>query len=611
MATAIDLSTVLAGAAKGLASALAKRFIATLEVQVKGNHANSAQTLTPRIESHLDYVIGWSERIEFFGLGHALETDSATVALGVSTTPRHFSALTRSDDWDEAALLASNRHILLLGDPGAGKSTTLKRLCRLVLREQVDPADCVQFPIVLRLRLLPLTKSLYEWIADALGLQYETKFDQSHEVRSAAEGTAARSLQKQMVGDRELDSVIGDLLDETAPLLCIDGLDEIPTERRLKLEQELSQLATRLRRAKVIATMRSGAHLRNQESFDAVELLPLTGPQIEDIASKALGDADAFLEAIKQIPNQDALRRPIALTQLIALYKVRGTLPDQPSVATKKLLALYLEEWDFQNRVNRESRYACLTPERKADFLAAAAFHLTFRIGASNFSRHTLERVYQDIHASFGLPEAEAAKVAEEIETHTGIIVRVGPDHHEFCHLSIQEYLAASYLVRNPFSPEVFDCLAKQPAPTAISVVLASDSVNWLSHIILHSQTQHRLPELADSIVEFLRRLILERPFFYQSGLLGYTLLSIAFEFVERDDVNELLQKLLMQDAVRKSLLGALKAYTVRAASTDTEAVAWALRRSPQLSDSLFAPRFGRLSRGLITEEEMAALIGA
>ena len=389
-------------------------------------------------------------------------------------------------------------------------------------------------------------------------------------------------------------------------------MDEIPTGRRNTLEAELATLAAKLRKARLIITTRSGDYTRNIEGLDAIELLPLSDGQIAEIASSILGDATHFLDGIRNIPNRESLRRPIALTQILVLFRSRGALPDQPSVTTKKLIALYLEEWDFHNRLHRESRYANFPPERKFDFLSAMSFHLMYRSGSQSFTFHrsTLERIYGDIHQSFGLPAAEASRVAQEIETHTGIIIQTGLDDHEFTDLPTQEFLAASYIVRDPFSLNIFEYLGRYPGPVALSVVLAADPVAWLAHIFLHSDTQRRLLELSNTVSEFLRRLMLERPYFYESGMLGYTIVTLADKFAERSSAMEALDELLSLPSVRPSLATALAAYSVSTATPEDQTLTLALRRAPSLGGALVASEAPRIPPAWLTPEQLCALHG-
>jgi len=63
----------------------------------------------------------------------AVNTDTHTQALRVTSTPRRFYGRITSDIFDENNLLLRKTNTIILGDPGAGKTTTLKRLIRSVI----------------------------------------------------------------------------------------------------------------------------------------------------------------------------------------------------------------------------------------------------------------------------------------------------------------------------------------------------------------------------------------------------------------------------------------------------------------------------------------------
>ena len=227
----MNSTIALAGLGKALASVLAKRLVDALADRVKARHTNTEHTITPRLENHLNGILGWSERIPFYGLSQALDTDTVSVELGISATPRRFSAGRQAADWDEDKVLSAPSHLLLLGDPGAGKSTTLKRLCRrLLLEGSKHVGDQLQFPILLRLRHMPLNESLYQWLASAMGIAWKPEVREGYDSSRAQHRSylpdpgpsESNSTGRLLVGDRELSEVMVELIDEARPLICVE-----------------------------------------------------------------------------------------------------------------------------------------------------------------------------------------------------------------------------------------------------------------------------------------------------------------------------------------------------------------------------------------------------
>src|SRR5947209_17340551 len=87
--------------------------------------ADEKSSLPDRLDYHLREVAAWSSVIQIFGMIDPKDTDDATVPLGIDL-PRRFSDLrARGTIRQETDLLEDDRHYVVLGDPGSGKTTTL------------------------------------------------------------------------------------------------------------------------------------------------------------------------------------------------------------------------------------------------------------------------------------------------------------------------------------------------------------------------------------------------------------------------------------------------------------------------------------------------------
>ena len=112
--------------------------------------------------------------------------------------------------------------------------------------------------------------------------------------------------------------------------------------------------------------------------------------------------------------------------------------------------------------------------DRKSEFLANLAYVLTMSVNGSRYTKSDLVSAYGKMHDNFGLPGKEAAKVANELESHTGLFVQSGYDAFEFSHKSLQEYLTAEFIVRLPSIPEPQRTLLRLPNELAIATAISS-----------------------------------------------------------------------------------------------------------------------------------------
>lgn len=520
------------------------------------------------VERHLTEVANWVTTFQFYGMGSPQSVEQSTIALDLYAQPRRFQSATEASTTKrETDLLSDPNHCLMLGEPGSGKTTTIKRLALTMLRESpVDESDVLQYPIVIRLREMLEGDSLYSKLADLFGLEIKRHEKITIIKARDSRGRIIDEEKKHIemrIGKDKVEDVIPKFLNESRALLFLDGLDELRTEHREYIRDEIVKLARHLTTSKIIVSCRTGDYTKNMEGFIINEICPLSEEQILAIKDRWLGPKDTeFMKRFRSLPYYDVADRPLLLTQLLFIYKRYGYLPDQPSQIYAKLVHLLLEEWDAQSGVHRVSKYSGFDPTKKADFLAALAYQLTYSLQITRFRESDLVKAYLAICAGFNLPRGEATQVAQEIQTHTGIILMGPSDIYEFCHLSLQEYLCAFFLVRSPLETMSVEYLAKYAAPLAISVALSSNSSNWFATLILYFKNMNNFDEA--SMASFLSRIVVECPSFQKSEPLGFAMLRLFKHYQYNSKVCQYSEHMLKTQTVLESVATALRSYTLR-----------------------------------------------
>lgn len=529
-----------------------KEFFALAKSRLAKKLDKSAPSWTPifdRMEEYLGGVLRWSSRIQFFGMSEAEDTDYATVGLRFGFEPRRFRGMGSTGiTIGEPDLLTDINHYVILGDPGSGKTTTLKRLARAVMvNEAISSTDIYRYPVVLLLREHVAATDPERIVADVLGIPYEVLQDR------VGPGFCVS-------GKEPLFDVIVRFLNASNAIMMLDGLDELPERTRRLFEKWAVKLSYRLEGSKIIITARSGDYYRHLDGFNVLELCPLAPDQARQIAERWLHNPDEFLQTLRDLPYHDVADRPLLLTQLIILFRREGALPEQPSHVYRRLLRLLLEDWDKERGINRSTRYAGFDPDRKADFLAALSYRLTYRVNNTWFTIQDLTSVYKRLHHLFGLPQSEAAQVAEEIASHSGLINASGSGY-EFSHMSFQEYLCACHLVREPFPEHLEQYVADRPGPLAVAVAISSSPANWFAGLILKEIPFRAFSR--ESFRSFLSRLQLERPMFDISIELGIAAMLLFYESASDSNLREAIRFLFQDASVLDSMGRALRFYVV------------------------------------------------
>lgn len=292
---------------------------------------------------------------------------------------------------------------------------------------------------------------------------------------------------------------------------------------------DLRQLLLFSGRFRVFLTSRAGEFRWKLENAHVRTLVPLTEGLIRQFAVRWLGSekATTFLRAIEKSPYAGTEVRPLTLAYLCAIYERGGGIPEKPKTVYRRVSRIYLEEWDEERLIRRVSRYAEFEVDRKEGFLKALAYELTLRTDATTFSHTTLEDIYRDIHADFGLPARQARLVAAELESHTGLIVQVDFEEYEFSHKALQEYLAAEHIRSLPLSPSV---VVRLPNELAIAVALSSRSYVYFIGVVDALVRRSGNQSLRDFTPTFLGRLVVERADLRPVATLGWAYLLLFAE---------------------------------------------------------------------------------
>jgi len=426
-------------------------------------------TLESKLEQHLEEVHQWCSEVVLRDMVHAKKVHQIYVDLETYVIPREM----RIEDEELAsipldlALLTKNDHCLLQGQPGAGKTTSTKKLCWNFFE---DPSVVdFRIPVLIRLRDLASSDSS---IVDSLLRLVRPVFTNSQ--------TTVELPAKQ----RDLCLT---LLDRMQALLILEGYDELPNvAAKETVLKEIMYLVRRFSRSKILITCRTAEIQASLPQTRTYEIAPLTIAQIRMFAGKWIedsGKAKLFVDEVLGSPFADTAIKPLMLANLCAIFERTQKVPTLPKTVYRKVVSLLTEEWDEQRMIR--------VRENKVDFLSNLAYELT-KMGLSTFETNQILEAYGIICGKFDLPEDAGNLVLREVEANTGLIIKSASDRFEFLHKSIQEYLTAEHLVKLPSLRPMEHLLMNMPSELAIATALSSDSSGYFVQLVSDSLNKIR-----------------------------------------------------------------------------------------------------------------------
>ncbi len=199
---------------------------------------------------------------------------------------------------DKFKQLPKGRTLLILGEPGGGKTTTLLELTReLLISAEHDYTQ--PLPVVFNLSSWETKQSIAEWLVQQLHIQYQVSKE-----------TGKNWLQNQQL------------------LLMLDGLDEINILARDACVQAINQFSLEFGQTEIVVTSRLQDYelLSNRLKVEAaVYLQPLSLEQIDAYLTKAGGELAAFKQALKQdVILQELARSPLMLSIITLAYQAKS-----------------------------------------------------------------------------------------------------------------------------------------------------------------------------------------------------------------------------------------------------------------------------------------------
>ncbi|MFF3329380.1 NACHT domain-containing protein [Streptomyces sp. NPDC002888] len=322
------------------------------------------------------------------------------------------------------------QRIVVVGDPGAGKTTMLRHLA-LRMARRTEGETLPELPAYVELFRFVESghDSLLDYLAEYWTDQYGFADARDYVAEKLTDGTAALLLDG-------LDEVLGG---ESA---------EVAAGAYHRVTEEIARLATRFPRALIATTCRRHGWQGGLQQFQVLEALDFEWPQIETFIANWFGDRDRRRRGLVRALSANArlqtlATNPLLLSLIAIVYERDLELPERRAALYRRCVEVLLREWDAHRKVTRYSRF---TTDRKQDLLKQIAWHYHQR-GRRYFREDELLELIADFLPTIDLPRTDSRAILDEIAAQYGLLKAQAHGWYGFLHLTLQEHFAATALL--------------------------------------------------------------------------------------------------------------------------------------------------------------------
>jgi predicted NACHT family NTPase len=329
------------------------------------------------------------------------------------------------------ALEAVERHdkLMILGKPGAGKTTFLKWLA---LQCNGGKFNQNRVPLFITLKEFAETDGQ----PDLLGF-------------------IAKQLTECGI---ENGLVVGTKILQTGrSIVLLDGLDEVRSQDHDRVLNTIRQTAEKFDASQFVITCRIAAKEYIFEQFTEVEVADFDNKQIANFACKWFQPkdpikAEEFPKELKANPRlKELATNPLLLTLLCLVFEEGGRFPANRAELYTEGLDILLKKWDAKRNIKREEVYKQLSLQGKKDLLSQVAYNAFERSDYFFKQRFVEEQIWdyiRDLPNPHTAPETlqlDIEAAIKSIESQHGLLVERARGIYSFSHLTFHEYFTARW----------------------------------------------------------------------------------------------------------------------------------------------------------------------
>ncbi|MEM9569243.1 MAG: NACHT domain-containing protein, partial [Cyanobacteria bacterium P01_E01_bin.34] len=297
------------------------------------------------------------------------------------------------------------QYLMVLGGPGAGKSTFLRKMGMEALQFKQERGfhhECI--PVFVELKRFK-----------ELPIDIETHIEKEFAT----------------CGFPEPQKFTEGALKAGKLLVLLDGLDEVPTANRSEAVMQIQDFVDRYSKNRFIASCRIAAYNQNFRRFTDISVAEFDDEQIQDFIDNWFGkESNRANDCWEEVSKNEAVgvkelaQTPLLLTLVCLLFEKGGELPARRATLYERALRVLLEEWNASKALERDKPYKGLDTRAKESLLATIAYDF-FEQDQLFFPRRELARTIETVLKEEILPEErriDGDMVLKAIEVQHGIL---------------------------------------------------------------------------------------------------------------------------------------------------------------------------------------------
>lgn len=321
----------------------------------------------------------------------------------------------------------------VLGSPGSGKSTFLRRIGLECLIYYSNPiAEAYQH------NCIPVLIELKRFKNESVNLNklIQNEFE--------------------IAGFPESSRFLDRALKDGMLLILLDGLDEVPESKLSEVLEHIKDFTDKHHTNRFITSCRTAYYKNYLTGFTDIEITSFNDAQINQFIynwfslekDSDAGTTDLFQSLLFKEGNESTLelsRTPLLLAFLCMTFDQSQRFPTNRSSLYKQALLILMQKWAAEKRIHNEDIYQELNVELETEMLADIAAFFYFHDKIFFYSEELKSQIKNFLDKRISANKLNISKILEAIEIQQGILAERSPDIYSFSHLTIQEYLTAYY----------------------------------------------------------------------------------------------------------------------------------------------------------------------